>query len=194
MLSKTLTEGLEQYAIGPKLHKLRLKKGLGLVQLGEHTGLSPAMISKIERGQLFPTLPTLLRIAMVFGVGLEHFFVENSEKKTVSIVRAKERLRLPDNPKTKPPAYFFENLVFPVNDRKLEGYRAVFPSKGEASEPHTHEGAEIVYIVSGKLAITIEGEKHILSTGDAIYFDPSVPHSYCCDGRTDTEAVVVVTA
>jgi hypothetical protein len=36
------------------------------------------MLSKIERGQLFPTLPTLLRIAMVFGVGLEHFFIESA--------------------------------------------------------------------------------------------------------------------
>ena len=70
MLSDTLTSGLEQYRIGPKIRTLRLKKKLGLVQLGEHTGLSPAMLSKIERGQLFPTLPTLLRIAMVFGVGL----------------------------------------------------------------------------------------------------------------------------
>jgi transcriptional regulator with XRE-family HTH domain len=96
MLSDTLTSGLEQYRIGPKIRTLRLKKKLGLVQLGEHTGLSPAMLSKIERGQLFPTLPTLLRIAMVFGVGLEHFFVEASERPTIAVVRKKDRLRLPD--------------------------------------------------------------------------------------------------
>ena len=65
--AETLTAGLERYRIGAKVHALRLKKKLGLVQLGEHTGLSPAMLSKIERGQLFPTLPTLLRIALVFG-------------------------------------------------------------------------------------------------------------------------------
>ncbi len=47
---------------------------MGLVELGKHTGLSPAMLSKLERGKLFRTLPTLMRIAMVFGVGLEHFF------------------------------------------------------------------------------------------------------------------------
>ena len=43
---------------------------MGLAQLGKHTGLSPGLLSKIERGQLFPTLPTLLRIALVFGEGL----------------------------------------------------------------------------------------------------------------------------
>ena len=63
MLSPTLREGLKAYAIGPKIRAIRLKKKIGLVELGKHTGLSPAMLSKIERGQLFPTLPTLLRIA-----------------------------------------------------------------------------------------------------------------------------------
>ena len=54
MLSETLATGLEHYKIGPKIRALRLKKKLGLVQLGEHTGLSPGMLSKIERGALFP--------------------------------------------------------------------------------------------------------------------------------------------
>ena len=73
MLSKTLQDGLSDYRIGDKIRTLRLKKKMGLVELGKHTGLSPALLSKIERGRLFPTLPTLLRIALVFGVGLEFF-------------------------------------------------------------------------------------------------------------------------
>src|SRR4051794_23553668 len=77
MISDTLLFGLRQYRIGPKVRSLRLKKKLGLVELGRHTGLSAAMLSKIERGLLFPTLPTLLRIAMVFNVGLEHFFARH---------------------------------------------------------------------------------------------------------------------
>ena len=47
VLSETLTTELERYRIGPRIRALRLKKQLGLVQLGEHTGLSPAMLSKI---------------------------------------------------------------------------------------------------------------------------------------------------
>src|SRR3954453_3592342 len=106
MLSETLATGLEQYKIGEKIRSLRLRKKLGLVQLGEHTGLSPAMLSKIERGQLFPTLPTLLRIALVFGVGLEHFFVDTSERPVMAVVRKADRLRLPDRPGGDP-SYFF---------------------------------------------------------------------------------------
>ena len=81
MLSPTLREGLQAYAIGPKIRSIRLKKKMGLVELGKHTGLSPAMLSKIERGQLFPTLPTLLRIAMVFSVGLDYFIAADRDSR-----------------------------------------------------------------------------------------------------------------
>ena len=112
MISNTLSVGLRQYGIGPKLRSLRLKKKLGLVELGRHTGLSAAMLSKIERGLLFPTLPTLLRIAMVFNVGLEHFFLPDTGRPQVAVIRKQDRLRLPDRPGAKSPAYLFESLYY----------------------------------------------------------------------------------
>ena len=90
MLSATLEQGLRVYAIGDKLRGLRLSKKMGLVELGRHTGLSAALLSKIERGRLFPTLPTLLRIALVFGVGLEHFIAGDSKRNAVAIVRKRD--------------------------------------------------------------------------------------------------------
>lgn len=191
MLSQTLVAGLEQYRIGPKIRALRLEKKLGLVQLGEHTGLSPAMLSKIERGQLFPTLPTLLRIALVFGVGLEHFFVEE-ERPLVAVIRKADRLRLPDRPEAKSPAYFFESLDFPVTDRRMEAYYAEFPADGPASEAHQHDGAELIYVLKGKLTVDVDGSETMLGEGDAMYFDPAAPHSYRQSGRSTATAVVVV--
>jgi transcriptional regulator with XRE-family HTH domain len=192
MLSETLTAGLEHYRIGPKIRALRLNKKLGLVQLGEHTGLSPAMLSKIERGQLFPTLPTLLRIALVFGVGLEHFFVETEERPAVSVIRKSERLRLPDRPGEEPPAYFFESLDFPVTDRRMESFYAEFPVRSKASKPHQHGSAEFIYVMEGQLVVTVDGTDFVLDEGDAMYFDSSAPHSYRRESRAICTAIVVV--
>ena len=50
MLSATLEGGLSDYAIGAKIRAVRLKKKMGLVELGQHSGLSPALLSKLERG------------------------------------------------------------------------------------------------------------------------------------------------
>ena len=193
MLSETLSEGLEQYRIGPKIRELRQNKKLGLVQLGEHTGLSPAMLSKIERGHLFPTLPTLLRIALVFGVGLEHFFVESTNRPTVAVVRKKDRLRLPDRPGEVEPAYFFESLDFPVTDRRMEAYYAEFPLQREAigAAPPRRRRADL-RAARAQLTVTVADEPTTLDEGDAMYFDSGAPHTYSRHGRSACAAIVVV--
>lgn len=194
MLSQTLTEGLERYEIGPKLRALRLRKKMGLVQLGKHTGLSPALLSKVERGRLFPTLPTLLRISLVFGVGLEHFFTEAREKPVVAVVRKAERVRLPERGDGERSAYHFECLDYPATERKLNGYFVEFtPASTEPFEPHVHPGAEILYVLRGTLNVHYEGADHVLAEGDSMYFDSSRPHSYTRQGHMPCEAIVVTT-
>jgi transcriptional regulator with XRE-family HTH domain len=192
MLSETLTAGLEHYRIGSKIRALRLKKKLGLTQLGKHTGLSPAMLSKIERGKLFPTLPTLLRIALVFSVGLEHFFVDGAGRPSATVIRKKDRLRLPDRPGDGAPAYFFESLDFAVTDRKMEAFLAEFPVGSKPSEPHLHDGAELIYVLKGRLAVDVDGQETVLDEGDAMYFESGAAHSYRQEGRSASQAIVVV--
>ncbi len=191
MLSETLTNELQRYAIGPRIRTLRLKKKLGLVQLGAHTGLSPAMLSKIERGQLFPTLPTLVRIAMVFGVGLDHFFAPEKDRPLIAVVRKGERIRLPVPAGDGPPAWFFESLDYPAADRRMESYYAEFPADAPPSEPHRHGSAEFIYVLSGRLSVDVDGEENVLHAGDAMYFDSSVPHSYRREGAVACKALVV---
>src|SRR4051794_27288321 len=192
MLSDTLTSGLEQYRIGPKIRTLRLRKKLGLVQLGEHTGLSPALLSKIERGNLFPTLPTLLRIAMVFGVGLEHFFIEPEDRPMIAVTRKKDRLRLPNRPSEEAPSYFFESLDFAITERKSDIFYAEFPCSAKPSEPHEHAGTEFIYVINGGLVITIDGKDIVLGEGAAVHFDASAAHSYRLDDPQNPSAAIVV--
>lgn len=194
MLSDTLTAGLKRYEIGSKVRALRVKKKLGLVQLGEHTGLSPALLSKIERGQLFPTLPTLLRIAMVFGVGLDHFFIESEERSLVVVNRKKDRLRLPNRPGEEPPSYFFESLDFAMTDRKIDIYYAEFPEYSQPSAPHEHAGTEFLYVLQGRLIVRVDGKDVVLDEGDAVHFDSSAAHSYRLDHQHQgpSSAMVVV--
>jgi len=193
MLSETLTTTLEGYAIGTKIRRLRLRKKLGLVQLGQHTGLSAAMLSKIERGHLFPTLPTLLRIALVFGIGLDHFFREDGDRPVHAVVRKADRIRLPDKVGRASPAYRFESLDYPVNDRKLNGYYVEFGAEEDQSDPHEHPGAEVIYVLRGELVVNLEGEDFALGEGDSMYFDCAQAHSYRRKGPSPCAAIVVAT-
>lgn len=192
MIAPSLREGLDAYAIGAKLRGLRLDKKMGLVELGRHTGLSPAMLSKIERGRLFPTLPTLLRIALVFGVGLDYFFMGAREKPVVGVVRRRERLRFPDRQDAKEPAFHFESLDFAAVERRLNAYLADFPATSlDKLRPHQHPGGEFIFVLRGTLSVHIDGAEHCLEAEDAMYFDSSVPHAYRRVGVRSCHAVVV---
>lgn len=194
MLSKSLEAGLSKYSIGEKLRALRLRKKIGLVDLGKHTGLSPALLSKIENGRLFPTLPTLLRIAMVYSVGLEHFFAAAEAGPVLAVVRRAERQRFPESPDADAVSYHFESLDFPAKDRRLNAYYAEFhPLAPEKVRRHQHAGVELIYLLRGVLEVRVGADEHTLEEGDAMYFDASVPHGYRRVGKTPCAAIVVST-
>lgn len=192
MLTATLERGLRTYGIGEKLRALRLSKKMGLVELGRHTGLSAAMLSKIERGRLFPTLPTLLRIALVFGVGLEFFIADESKRHAVAVVRRSERQRFSERPGAKDVSFFFESLDFTAVERRLNAYLADFqPVPAEKARPHQHSGVEFLYVLKGRLALRVAGEDHVLDAGDSVYFHSARPHSYRSLGGKPCSGLVV---
>lgn len=194
MLTSTLRDGLDAYAIGAKLRALRLGKKMGLVELGRHTSLSAAMLSKVERGKLYPTLPTLLRIALVFGVGLDYFFLGAREKPVVGVVRRRERLRFPESP-GRDPMFYFESLDFAAPERRLNAYMAEFrPSAVDHLRRHEHDGGEFLFVLRGTLAVHVGADEHVLDEGDSMYFDATVPHGYRRRSRLACRALVVTTA
>ena len=77
---------LEPYSIGMKLRTLRTQKHLTLSRLAAETGLSTALLSKLETDRMIPTLPTLANICRVYGVGLSYFFAD-AAKHTLAITR-----------------------------------------------------------------------------------------------------------
>jgi transcriptional regulator with XRE-family HTH domain len=191
-ITETISEGLGRYSIGEKLRSLRLRKSMGLVELGKHTGLSAALLSKLERGKLFPTLPTLLRISMVFGVGLDYFFTDERKRRIVGIVRKDERVRFPERPGTQDVQYFFECLDYRATERKLSAFLADFQElPPEKIKPHQHVGVEFLYLLKGSLALKIGGDEYILEAEDAIYFDSALQHSYRRRGSKPCTGVIV---
>ena len=187
-----ISQGLGRYSIGEKLRSLRLRKSMGLVELSKHTGLSAALLSKLERGKLFPTLPTLLRIAMVYSVGLEYFFTDERKRRVVSVVRKEDRVRFPERPGTQEVPYFFECLDYKATERKMSVFVAEFQDiPPEKLRPHQHPGVELLYVLKGSLTIKIGSEEFQLDAEDAIYFDSAVQHSYRRQGQKPCTGVIV---
>lgn len=191
---ETVQRVLSSYDLGRKLKRLRLRKKIGLVDLGKHTGLSASMLSQLENGKLIPTLPTLARIAMVFDVGLDHFFADRKNRCLFSVVRAGDRTQFPNRVDSPNPAWYFECLTYCTQEKSLQAYLTLFePRPPEAVVDHVHEGAEFIYVLEGELGVHYTDEETILYAGDSVYFDASHPHGYRSAGLSQARALVVTT-
>ena len=136
--------------LGERIRRLRLKKSMGLVDLGKHTGLSASFLSQLETGRVVPTLRNLARIAMVFSKDLSYFF-ETEPAAMFRVHRRKDRVRMPQTG-VEPPAYTFESLGYMVPDRHMDPYFAEFLPLPENVEPkaHMHAGFEFLYVLGGR--------------------------------------------
>ncbi len=177
--------------LGERIRRLRLKKSMGLVDLGKHTGLSASFLSQLETGRVVPTLRNLARIAMVFSKDLSYFF-ETEPAPIFRVHRKKDRVRMPQTG-VEPPTYTFESLGYMVPDRHMDPYLAEFVPLPEDVEPkaHMHAGFEFLFVTHGELALQHGDQETMLSPGDAVYFDAGTPHSYRCAGSKPAEAIIV---
>ncbi len=189
--SDTAEAFIAEKRIGERIKYLRLKKSMGLVELGRHTGLSASFLSQLETGRVVPTLRNLARISMVFSKDLSYFF-DPEPQKLFRVHRQKDRVRLPQSG-VDDPSYFFESLGYLVPDRQLDPYFAEFlPSKpGREPKAHQHIGYEFLFVLSGELDVRHGETVHHVERGDAIYFDASTTHTYMCQGEGPATAVIV---
>jgi transcriptional regulator with XRE-family HTH domain len=177
--------------IGERIKRLRLKKSMGLVELGKHTGLSASFLSQLETGRVVPTLRNLARIAMVFNKDLSFFF-ESDPVSIFRVNRKHDRVRLPQTG-VDDPTYFFESIGYMVPDRQLDPYYAEFlpVRKTQEIRPHVHPGFEFLYVLDGELEVRHGDTRQVLTAGDGVYFDASTPHGYRCQGKTPATAIIV---
>ena len=181
---------LGRYLIGPKLRVLRLHRSMGLLQLGERTGLSPSLLSRIENNKHLPTVPTLLRIALVFNVTLDHFFRNEHRQRVISITRREERQQAVAGDPAGNDGCRLSKLDLGPGERKFHPYLAEFRPGGRA-RPHAHEGFEFIYVLRGTLGLLIGTEESILRPGDSIYFDSNLRHTYTGLGEETCTALMV---
>jgi transcriptional regulator with XRE-family HTH domain len=150
-----------------KLRSLRTQKRLTLSRLAAETGLSTALLSKLETDRMVPTLPTLATISRVYGVGMSYFFSEPA-KHTLSITR---KAHLQGNSRG------LESVKKTPLNALTAGTRLVaqmieFPAGGASSAADaSYEASGLVYVLEGKLQLDAGGLHELLEAGDCAYME-----------------------
>jgi transcriptional regulator with XRE-family HTH domain len=162
---------LEPYCLGLKLRSLRIQKRMTLARLAAETGLSTALLSKLETDRMIPTLPTLATISRVYGVGMNHFFAEPA-RHMLSITRRAHLLdkgRGPESVKVTP-------LSSGGEKARLVAQLVEFPPGGAATAIEAHRAASgLVYVLEGRLRLDAGGMHEVLETGDCACMESEMP-------------------
>jgi transcriptional regulator with XRE-family HTH domain len=179
--------------LGERIKKLRLKRSMGLVELGRKTGLSASFLSQLETGRVVPTLRNLARIALVFDKDLSHFFDSSdpTAQRIFRVQRRKDRVRLPiGSPKAD---YIAESFGILVPEGGLRPCLAEFlPGEDRSAfQPKQYPGVEMVYVLSGSVAVQRRGEHHQLAARDVLYISGETQRTYRCAGDEPAQALII---
>ncbi|HMD76809.1 MAG TPA: XRE family transcriptional regulator [Terracidiphilus sp.] len=181
-MAKTVLQAkwsLEPYCIGMKLRTLRTQKRLTLSRLAAETGLSTALLSKLETDRMIPTLPTLANISRVYGVGMSYFFAEPA-RHMLSITRKAHLLgegRGLESAKVTP-------LNAAGEGSRLVARMVEFPPGGVASAMDSfRETSVLVYVLEGRLQLDAGGMHEALEAGDCAYMESEMALAWSAAGR-----------
>jgi transcriptional regulator with XRE-family HTH domain len=181
---------LEPYCIGLKLRSLRTQKRLTLSRLAAETGLSTALLSKLETDRMIPTLPTLSTICRIYGVGLSYFFGEPT-RHSLAITRKAHLQGTTRGPETV--------RITPLNGAgsgcRMTAQMIEFPPGGSPMAIHaTHESNGLVYVLEGKLKLDAGGMHEILEAGDCACMDSEMPLAWSSADKLRCRVLAVLPA
>jgi transcriptional regulator with XRE-family HTH domain len=160
--------GDPEVQVGDHIRKFREARGITLQQLAERTGFSSALISQIENRMVSPPLGTLVKIANAFDTSVSSFIGRKEDRTTVSRVGLKESGKF---------AYTYEALGAGKAGRKMEPFLVrLQPLLERNVARNSHEGEEFLFILSGKVEVFLDKYSDVLSEGDCIYYNSSIPH------------------
>jgi transcriptional regulator with XRE-family HTH domain len=182
---------IDEKLIGERIRAMRLKRSMGLVELGRLAGLSASFLSQLETGRVIPTIRNLARIALVFQKDISCFF---TVEKRVTFRRLAKNERIPITRKQKRNARFIsQSLSALIPDRHIVPCLAEFLPNGEECEftPTVFRGTEFVYILAGTLEVMVPNDRRVLAAGDVCWVDANTPRQYICQGHSPARALIV---
>jgi transcriptional regulator with XRE-family HTH domain len=181
-----------QKRIADTIRAVRTSRGLTLAQMSEATGLSKALLSRIENAQVSPPIATLAKISHALDVPISIYFEQDEpEEKTYSVIRRNARKQVIR--KGTKIGFTYYSLTGTKSHHLMEAFVVRYPVIAkEPSVLFDHPGDEFLFVLKGRMELVYGKERIRLDTGDAIHFDPATPHRGQNVGKQESECLVIV--
>jgi transcriptional regulator with XRE-family HTH domain len=182
---------IKEKDLGARLKSLRLRRSLGLVELGQRTGLSPSYLSQLETGRVVPTLRNLARIAMAHKVDLASFFTV-PKRNLFRTSKAKDRISISIGPKERP-FMLSQSLSALIPDRRIVPCIAELRPgpDSETFDARPFDGLEFSYVMQGSVSLTTTQQSEVLQESDAIWIEGGARRQYKCVSDGPAKVMII---
>ena len=165
---------LEQ-ALGAQVRSLRRQLDLTVSDLAAAATISIGMLSKIENGQISPSLATLQAIASALNVPITALFASFEEQRGCSYVRAGQGVMI-ERRGTKV-GHQYELLGHSLGGKiGVEPYLITLKEEAAIYTAFQHEGVEFIHMLSGEIVYRHGNRSYTLLPGDSLLFDSGAAH------------------
>lgn len=160
--------------IGGNLQEIIQRKGMDPETVYTGLGWEPEAFQRILADEVSPSISDVLRLANLLEVDISFLLYGNRQRDRKAVItRANERVSV-----NRRDFMNYESLAPAYGGKHMEPFVVdIFPKKDGGVEISRHSGEEFLFLLSGRLQITVSGEPHVLETGDSFYFDSSQPHA-----------------
>ena len=166
-----------EVAIGRQVRNLRRQKSMTISQLANEMGLSDGMVSKIENGQVSPSLSSLQSLSRALSVPLTAFFQGFEQERPVMHVKAGEGVEA-ERAGTRAGHHY--TLLGHIGGHSsgvmVEPYLITLTESSDTFETFQHDGMEFLYMLEGSVGYRHGREVYPLNPGDSLFFDADAPH------------------
>lgn len=163
--------------IGGKIKDLRKSRNLKLAVLADLTGISTAMLSKIENGRIYPTIPSLIQVLQALDTDLNEFFADlkdpDSSRDFVHLQRSDYRSIKKEEESV---GFDYELILNKTIEKSSLEISLLTVSPQANRERVTTDGLEYLYLISGELTYELGEHTILLKKGDSLFFNGNLPH------------------
>ncbi|MXQ09570.1 cupin domain-containing protein [Alphaproteobacteria bacterium GH1-50] len=184
------TDEMDDLDVGNRLKQFRRSAGLRLKDVADAAGCSESMLSKVENGQVSPSINMLHRLTKALGVTISSLFV-TVEPETPFVQRRGRRPILGVNALRQGEGLTLESLTPYEIHGHLQAQLHTLAPGASSDGAISHDGEEVGYVIEGALELTVGDKTALLSAGDSFFFDSARAHQFRNPGNSVTRVVWV---
>ncbi|MDH7803660.1 transcriptional regulator with XRE-family HTH domain [Rhizobium sp. AN70] len=166
-----------EMAIGHEVRAYRKKLGITVTDLASATGVSVGMLSKIENGNISPSLTTLQTLSRALGVPITAFFRGFEEPRSATFVKAGQGVNIERRGTRAGHQYsLLGHIDNNTSGVTVEPYLITLTKDSDVFPTFQHEGMEFLYMLEGEVVYRHGEQLFTMQAGDSLFFDADAPH------------------